>query len=119
MTNGAKILITIAIIITLGIVIHGKIKNNAENVKENKSSNSDMMRYFDEEKNTIQINHYWTKAWDVYEKKRRMTDVFFKENPKLNMSYFYEHEYENRSADYTIFRFLMQLKLKLGLYKNK
>lgn len=50
MTNGAKILITIAIIITLGIVIHGKIKNNAENVKENKSSNSDMMRYFDEEK---------------------------------------------------------------------
>ena len=75
--------------------------------------------FFDEEKNTIQINHYWTKAWDVYEKKRRMTDVFFKENPKLNMSYFYEHEYENRSADYTIFRFLMQLKLKLGLYKNK
>ena len=42
MTNGAKILIIIAIIITLGIVIHGKIKNNAENVKENKSSNSDI-----------------------------------------------------------------------------
>lgn len=57
MTNGAKILITIAIIITLGIVIHGKIKNNAENVKENKSSNSDMMRYFDEEENTNTENN--------------------------------------------------------------
>ena len=57
MTNGEKILITIAIIITLGIVIHGKIKNNAENVKENKSSNSDMMRYFDEEKNTNTENN--------------------------------------------------------------
>lgn len=57
MTNGAKILITIAIIITLGIVIHGKIKNNAENVKENKSSNSDIMRYFDEEENANTENN--------------------------------------------------------------
>lgn len=75
-------------------------------------------RMYNEEKNTIQVNHYWTKAWDVYEKKRRMSDVYFKENPKLNMSYFYEHEYENRSVDYTIYRFVMQLKLKLGLYKE-
>ena len=75
--------------------------------------------WFYREKNfTIQINHYWSKAWDVYEKKRRMTDVFFKENPKINLSYFYEHEYENRSVDYTIFRFIMQLKLKTGVYKN-
>ena len=57
MTNGAKILITIAIIITLGIVLHGKIKNNAENVKENKSSNSDIMRYFDEEENANTENN--------------------------------------------------------------
>lgn len=71
-----------------------------------------------EKKYTIQINHYWTKAWEVYEKKRRMTDVYYKENPKLNMAYFYEHEYENRSVDYTIYRFVMQLKLKLGLYKE-
>lgn len=73
---------------------------------------------YNENKYTIQINHYWTKAWEVYERKRRMTDVYFKENPKLNMLYFYEHEYENRAVDYTIYRFLMQLKLKLGLYKD-
>ena len=73
---------------------------------------------YNEDKFTIQINHYWTKAWEIYERKRRMTDVYFKENPKLNMSYFYEHEFENRSTDHTIFRFLMQLKLKLGLYKE-
>ena len=73
-------------------------------------------RFFDESKYSIQINHYWSKAWDVYEKKRRMTDVYFKENPKLNLSYFYEHEHENRTENHTIFRFLMQLKLKMGLF---
>ena len=74
-------------------------------------------KFYDESKFPIQINHYWSKAWDVYEKKRRMTDVYFKENPKINMSYFYEHEHENRSVDYTIIRFLMQLKLKMELFK--
>ena len=73
-------------------------------------------RFFDESKYSIQINHYWSKAWEVYEKKRRMTDVYFKENPKLNLSYFYEHEHENRTENHTIFRFLMQLKLKMGLF---
>lgn len=47
-----------------------------------------------------------------------MTDVYFKENPKINMSYFYEHEYENRTTDYTIFRFLIQLKFKMGYFDN-
>ena len=77
-------------------------------------------RFYNESKYSIQINHYWSKAWDIYEKKRRMTDVYFKENPKLNMSYFYEHEHENRIEDHTIYRFLMQLKLKMGLldYEN-
>ena len=74
--------------------------------------------FYNERYSTIQINHYWSKSWDVYEKKRRMTDVYFKENPKLNMSYFYEHEYENRACDYTIFRFIMQLKLKMGFYND-
>lgn len=72
-----------------------------------------------EDKFTIQINHYWSKAWNIYEGKRRMTDVYFKENPKINMSYFYEHEHENRTVDYTIYRFLMQLKLKMGFFKEE
>ena len=75
--------------------------------------------FYKESKYAIQVNHYWSKAWDVYEKKRRMTDVYFKENPKKDMSYFYEHEYENREENHIIFRFIMQLKLKMGLYHDE
>lgn len=67
------------------------------------------------EKADIQINHYWTKGWDVYSKKRQLTDVFFKENPKKDLEYFYYHENRNISADYTIFRYLIRLKLKMKL----
>ena len=70
---------------------------------------------YDEKRFSIQVNHYWSKAWDVYEKKRQMSDVFFKSNPKKDLRYFYEHEYNNRTTDMTIYRFIMQLKLKLGL----
>ena len=64
---------------------------------------------------TIQINHYWSKAWDVYERKRQMTDVFFKENPKKDLKYFYFHEHQNTFVNYVIFRFLIQLKMKMGI----
>lgn len=64
---------------------------------------------------TIQINHYWSKAWDVYERKRQMTDVFFKENPKKDLKYFYYHEHQNTSTNRVIYRFLVQLKMKMGL----
>ena len=69
------------------------------------------------DKATIQINHYWTKGWDVYSKKRQLTDVYFKENPKKNLEYFYYHENRNVSVDYTIFRYLIRLKLKMNLIK--
>ncbi len=68
----------------------------------------------DDSKRTIQINHYWSKAWDIYDKKRKMTDVYFKDNPKQNMSYFYRHEDKNISTDYTITKFIIRLKLKLS-----
>ena len=71
--------------------------------------------FIGKKKPSIQINHYWSKAWDVYERKRQMTDVFFKDNPKLDMAYFYKHEKENRSTDYSIYRFLLQLKLKMNV----
>jgi len=64
-------------------------------------------------KATIQINHYWSKAWDIYDEKRQRTDVFFKENPKKNLDYFYNFEEQNITCDYSIFRFLMQLKHRL------
>lgn len=66
-----------------------------------------------EDRFTIQINHYWSKAWNLYDKKRQMTDVFFKDNPKKNISYFLWHERQNTQSNYLIFRFLMQLKLKM------
>lgn len=68
------------------------------------------------DKPQVQINHYWSKAWDVYDKKRKMTDVFFKKNPKQEMWYFYAHEKQNRTVDYSMARFFIQFKLKLGLY---
>jgi hypothetical protein len=65
-------------------------------------------------KSTIQINHYFTKAWDVYSAKRNKSDVFFKENPKLDYSYFYKYEMKNTSVDYTIYRFIIKLKISRG-----
>lgn len=62
---------------------------------------------------SAQINHYWTKAWDVFEKKRRKTDVLFQRNPKKDIDFFYSFERLNISADHTIFRFLMELKFRL------
>lgn len=69
--------------------------------------------FSNDNKYTIQINHYWSKAWNVYDMKRQMTDVYFKENPKKNLSYFLWHENQNTQSNYLIFRFLMQLKLKM------
>ena len=82
------------------------------------SDNCHLSWFNKENKVSIQINHYWSKAWDVYDKKRNMTDVYFKNNPKRDMSYFYAHEMQNRIADCSMARFLIKLKLKLGLYNN-
>ena len=68
----------------------------------------------DESNPSIQINHYWSKAWDIYDAKRRKTDVYFEENPKKNIDYFLFHENKNCSVDYNIYKYLMQLKLRLN-----
>lgn len=72
-------------------------------------------KLYDERKYSIQINHYWSKSWDVYDKKRQMTDVYFKDNPKKNLSYFLWHENQNTSTNHVIFRYVMQLKLKMRI----
>lgn len=69
------------------------------------------------EKRSIQINHYWSKAWELYDEKRRMNDVFYKDNPKKNLKYFYDNELLCSSTDYTIFRFIMKLKIKISNIK--
>lgn len=77
--------------------VHPKIKNHA--------------------KASIQINHYWSKAWDIYDEKRQRTDVFFKKNPKQNLNYFFGFEEQNITSDYSIFRFIMKLKIKMNNIK--
>ncbi len=65
-------------------------------------------------KRSIQLNHYWSKAWDLYEEKRQRTDVYHLVNPKKDLRYFYDEECLNVSSDFTIFRFIMKLKIRLG-----
>lgn len=64
---------------------------------------------------TIQINHYWSKAFKEYEKKHKRGDAVFSKSPR-NLEYFLFHEMNNRSSDFHIFRFIISLKL---LYNEK
>ena len=66
---------------------------------------------------TIQINHYFTKAWSIWSAKMKKTDVLFANNPKSDINYFYNYEMRNTSSDYTINRFFIKMKLKQGLIK--
>ncbi|CDE90246.1 MAG: hypothetical protein ACLR4X_01440 [Clostridia bacterium] len=55
MTNGTKITIAIAVIITLSIVVYGKVNNKSK--KEENNINSDISQYFNEfENNDIEEN---------------------------------------------------------------
>ena len=63
---------------------------------------------------SIQVNHYWSKAWDIYVKQMNMTDVYFKESPKKDPNYFYYHEEHNITSEYTIFRYLTKLNNKIN-----
>lgn len=67
---------------------------------------------------SIQINHYWSKAFDYYMSKQDRGDVAFQKSP-LNLDYFYWHETKNCSVDYSIYRFLVKLKLQMGLTHNE
>lgn len=67
------------------------------------------------EKSNIQINHYFMKAWDIFDKKRNKTDVLFKVNPKLDYAKFGLKEEACISRDYIIERFLIKMKLYQGI----
>ena len=70
-------------------------------------------RGLNKKNNTIQLNHYWSKAWNEYAKKMNRSDVFYKDNPKRRINYFFNFENNNIATDYTIYRFLIQLKHKM------
>ena len=63
----------------------------------------------------IQINHYHTKSWQEYQIKiNRKGDVYFTDNPK-NLSYFLGHDTRCEIADYHIYKYMIQLKMALGI----
>jgi hypothetical protein len=63
---------------------------------------------------TIQVNHYWSKALEVYLRKAEASgDVFFSANPKRQAAYFLWHELKNRSTDHKISRFVVALKARM------
>jgi hypothetical protein len=66
---------------------------------------------------TIQVNHYWSKAFMIYDAKTHKSDVAFVISPK-DMSYFLAHERHNKTVDFKIFRFLIELKEALGLIQR-
>lgn len=66
----------------------------------------------------IQINHYFTKSYEEYAKKRAKGDVYFKINPH-DEEYFYLHEMENTSVDYSAYKYLTKLKLAMKDSKNE
>lgn len=68
-------------------------------------------------KANIHVNHYWTKAWNVYKGKIMRGDAWYATNPRENYQYFFETEDENTEVDYTICRFLIRMKLQKGIIK--
>lgn len=60
----------------------------------------------------IQLNHYWSKAFDIYELKHRRGSGSFAKSWKT-FDKFCWHENHNTSTDYAIYRFLVQFKLRM------
>ena len=60
----------------------------------------------------IQINHYFTKSYKEYIEKCAKGDVYFKINPH-DEEYFYLHEHENISIDYSAYKYLIELKMSM------
>lgn len=64
----------------------------------------------------IQINHYFTKTYEEYKAKKAKGDVYFSINPH-DEEYFYEHEMKCTACDYSVFKYL--IRLKLCMIENK
>lgn len=63
----------------------------------------------------IQINHYWSKSLLEYINKKSASGNVYDGGEIYDMNYFLRHENMNTSVDYSIFRFMIQLKNKMNL----
>lgn len=65
---------------------------------------------------TIQLNHYWCKAYDIFLKNKvYRTDVYHADNQKMSdirLNLLKPFDAECLAKDYVIFRFLLELKMK-------
>ena len=73
---------------------------------------------FNTEKSTIQINHYYTKALDVYDRKSKGSDVLFAHNLKSDYTKFYMCEEKCVTRDFTILRMVSRIKIKRGILRT-
>lgn len=65
---------------------------------------------------TIQLNHYWTKAFDeTINRKFKRGDAVFENAPTRNLDAFYFCEHNCCTINYKIYRFMIQLKLAMGI----
>ena len=60
----------------------------------------------------IQVNHYFTKTYEEYLEKCGKGDVYFKVNPHTE-EYFYKHEMNCTSVDYSAYKYMIKLKLNM------
>lgn len=63
---------------------------------------------------TMQINHYWSKSYTEYVNKKSVRGVPFENQPR-SWDVFLHHEHYNKSCDYKIWRFLIELKVRMGM----
>ncbi|MCQ2214309.1 MAG: glycosyltransferase family 92 protein [Bacteroidales bacterium] len=61
----------------------------------------------------LQVNHYWSKSYQSYEAKHKRGDAAFGNSPRT-YDYFLAHENRNTSFDFSIMRFIIQLKHRLN-----
>lgn len=65
------------------------------------------------ENSSIHINHYYTKAWNVYKEKMQRPDVYFAKNAK-DANKLITREMKCVNKDYTILRFLQKMRYDRG-----
>ena len=61
----------------------------------------------------IHINHYYTKAWNVYKEKMQRPDVYFEKNAK-DLHKLLSREMKCIDKNYTILRFLQKMRYNNG-----
>lgn len=63
----------------------------------------------------IQCNHYWSKSYREYQEKHKRGDAVWNDGKSVRTKeMFLWHEHYNRSKDYLIQRFLLELKMKMS-----